>query len=463
MDLAFCHYSTPEFEGLAYPAQKVKGALTDYKGLVPWSAGGRLFDYNCMTDFLLYIFYLTGDRRGLDVMQEWVEGAIARFQRPSAHRTGSGVLASALAAYQHTWDHRLLGIIEKFVNAKLASQREDGSIPGWSEYAPWLNRLHRFTGRRDAEQCLEKWCEAYVRRMEEAERPYSQHFWPATYGYHVFGREKYLAAKAGVLRVMLDSVYRVPGDFYDGFWYSSTSYKNGYLSQEMPFYLHALVQHGKPVEPVYARCQVFDIRKGTYRFIALDEDDRAIRFGSNLRTPETGFTLTAPDGKVIKEGTVKSPKGGKFEIRVPPDGQKGEYVLTLEVASYVSLRYPLSDLPREVFDTGYQPVTPVYGHRLCFYVPDEAGACRLDVERTAQPRGFCLYDGKEEAALRLNWTDTQRRVVPVEFQPRPAQRGQVWAANLGQKTKRVRFALYKPLLPYLSLRREQFFIPSAAK
>ena len=61
--------------------------------------------------------------------------------------------------------------------------------------------------------------------------------------------------------------------------------------------------------------------------------------------------------------------------------------------------------------------------------------------------------------MRLYWTDTQRWVVPVEFQPGPDQRGQVWAANLGQKIKRTRFVLHKPLLPYVSLRREQFFMP----
>jgi len=463
MDLGFCHYSTPAFEGLAYPGQKIKGALTDYKGLVPWNAGGRLFDYNCMTDFLLYNFYLTGDRRALDVMQEWLDAAVERFQRPSAHRTGSGVLASALMAYQHTWDYRLLEIIDKYVNAKLASQREDGEIPGWSEYAPWLSRLHRFTGRRDAEQCLEKWCENRVRRMEDNARPYRQHFWAVTYGYHVFGRERYLASQTGAMRVTLDRIYRVPGDFYDGFHSPSTSYWNGYLSQEIPFYLHALVQHGKPVAPVYARCQVFDIRKGAYRFIALDEDDRAIRFSSTVTTPETRFTLTAPNGKVIREGTIQNTKSEEFEVNVPSDGQKGEYVLAMEVASYASLRYPMSDLPKEVFDTGYQRVTPVYGHRLCFFVPDEAGACRLDVERTAQPRGFCLYDGNEQAALRLYWTDTQRRIVPVEFQPPADQRGRVWAVNVGQKTKRTSFALHKPLLPYISLRREQFLVPSPTK
>jgi hypothetical protein len=87
--------------------------------------------------------------------------------------------------------------------------------------------------------------------MEDNARPYRQHFWVATYGYHVFGRERYLASQTGAMRVTLDRMYRVPGDFYDGFHSPSTSYWNGYLSQEIPFYLHALVQHGKPVAPVY--------------------------------------------------------------------------------------------------------------------------------------------------------------------------------------------------------------------
>ena len=61
------------------------------------------------------------------------------------------------------------------------------------------------------------------------------------------------------------------------------------------------------------------------------------------------------------------------------------------------------------------------------------------------------------------WFAAARSRLPAEFEPRPEQCGQVWAANLGQKTKRTSFRLNKPLPPYISLRREQFFVPHAAE
>jgi hypothetical protein len=89
MDVDICHYSTPEFEALAYPRQKIKGALADYKGLVHWNAGGRLVDYNLMPDFLLYNYYFTGDRRSLDVLDEWIQAVLAGSVREAIGRDGA--------------------------------------------------------------------------------------------------------------------------------------------------------------------------------------------------------------------------------------------------------------------------------------------------------------------------------------------------------------------------------------
>lgn len=82
MDIDICHFTTGEFAERAYPEGKIVGALNDYKGLVHWHSGSRLFDYNAMTDYLLYYYYLTGDRRGLDVAKEWGESIKARFVKP---------------------------------------------------------------------------------------------------------------------------------------------------------------------------------------------------------------------------------------------------------------------------------------------------------------------------------------------------------------------------------------------
>lgn len=462
MDIGHVHFSTPYNAGITYPRQKIKGALNDYKGLVPWHSGGRLFDYNNMSDYMLYNYYVRGDRRGLDVLDEWMQAAVARYRKPSTHRGGAGQLAASLAAYQHTWNHRLLRIINENATAMLSSQAPDGSIPGWPEYAPWLSRFHKFTGSVNAEQCLKKWCDWYVNVLEERTRGSHPHFWPVAYGYHVFKNQDYLAVKAGQLRLILDSMYRKQGDFYDGYWTRWLSVDAGYFSQEIPFYLHALVRHGKPVKPRYYRTRGVELSKGTYRVIALDEDDRAfkLRWGyARSDSLPTRFTFEAPDGKIIRTGVLDPKKNKDFELAVPADGKRGQYVMTLEVEKWFSCLLPMTDLPKEVFDTGHRTVTMVYESRVCFFVPKDCSKGVMSVGLSEDPNGICLYDGKDTPAVREYWLGTKRLSVPVQFEPRPEQRGQVWALHLGEKTKRSTLTLRKPLPPYISIRRDGFFMP----
>ena len=463
MDVDFCHYSTPEFEALSYPRQKIKGALNDYKGLVHWHSGGRLFDYNNMADFLLYNYYLTGDRRSLDVLDEWTEAAVARFRKAYSGRGGAGPLATCIATYEHTWDHRLLPLIERYARAMIGSQQPDGLIGGWAQYAPWLNRLHRLTGSAASEECLEKWCEWYAERLKTAERYGHPHFWTVAYGYHVFGRERYLAAQAGHLRMALDAVYRKPGDLYDGYWQRGTSVSMGYLSQELPFFLHALAKHGSPVEPMYYGKQILELSSGEYRVVALDQDDRAFRFEWKGRATGSGaeYVVSAPDGTEVARGTIEPTRDKELTITVPADGQNGEYVLKLSVRRYLSMRIPMTDLPQEVFDTGRKRVTLVRDPRACFFVPEDCSRAILTIGQYRDANVASVYDGHDRLAARAQWLGTASVTTYVNLAPKPEQRGQVWAVHFGCKTKRNMLTLGKALPPYISVSRDQFFLPRA--
>lgn len=462
MDIGFCHYSTPEFEALSYPQQKIKGALTDYKGLVPWHSGGRLFDYNCMADFLLYNYYITGDRRGLDVLDEWIEAAVARFRKARDHREGAGVLATCLAAYQHTWDERLRRLIDQYADTMIGSQQPDGSIPGWAEYAPWLNRLHKFTGSAESEKCLEKWCDWYVDSLKTAQSyRYREHLWPAEYGYHVFKREEYLAVQTGFLRIALNSIYRNPGHFYDGYWTSGPSHDMGYLLQELPFFLYSLAQHSKPVIPTYYGVQELELQTGKFRVIALDEEDKAFQFHwyGRVREKPTLFTLVAPNGEVIRTGSLEPDDDKDVVMEVPADGMRGEYVLTLEVGRSLSLSLPMTDLPKEVFDTRHQRVTLLRAPRVRFFVPEDCFQAKLIVGQHTEPNVVSIYDGQDELAARGQWLGTEQRTMTMELAPRPDQRDELWAIHFGRKIKRSFLTLAKPLPPYISISRDQFFLP----
>ena len=61
--------------------------------------------------------------------------------------------------------------------------------------------------------------------------------------------------------------------------------------------------------------------------------------------------------------------------------------------------------------------------------------------------------------LRESWQDTQRRLVPVNFEPAPDRRDQVWTVHNGHKVKRLSISVRAPLPPYISWRKDQFFLP----
>lgn len=460
MDLGFCHYSTPEFEALSYPRQKIKGALNDYKGLVHWHSGGRLFDYNNMADFLLFNYYMTGDRRGLDVLETWCEAAVERFRRPRAGRGGAGALAALLAAYQHSFDHRLLPLIGAYGRAMMGSQAPDGAIGGWHQYAPWLDRYHKFTGSQEAKECLLKWLDWQVEHLKTATAYGRAHLWMQAYGYHLTGREEHLAAAVGHVNMALDSIYLNPGQLYDGYWTRAISLSTGYFLQDFPSLLYMLRQHGEPVEPIYYGRQIVELGAGQWRVVAKAEKDTEVRFRTplNTRGRNLSYRLTGPDGTVIAEGSA-APQTREIDVSAPPDGKTGEYALTLESEGTAEIVIPMTDMPQEVLDTGHQRTTFVRQPRVAFFVPEECERAVLDVMQFTDANSVTLYDGNDEQAARHFWVGAEQRAKQIAIAPRPEQRGQTWILNFGIKTKRNMLTLPEELPPYVAVGRERFFLP----
>jgi hypothetical protein len=163
MDIDMCHYSTPAYTALAYPNQKVPGALCDYKGLVHWHSGGRLYDYNMLSDYLFYDYYLTGYRRAVDVAAETAQTIWEDYYTTGAStgRDGAGRLAALTFMYEATWDWRLLRQIQKQAERMLTEQITvppyAGWFPNWAGYAPWLQRTIGLTRDPTYVDALERW------------------------------------------------------------------------------------------------------------------------------------------------------------------------------------------------------------------------------------------------------------------------------------------------------------------
>jgi len=165
LDIGICHYSTPEFESRRKFCNKIKGALTDYKGIVPYHSGGRLPDYNCMTDFMLYYYYLTGNPRGLEVAREWGEAVLTRARDARfSDRRGPATLNSLLNLYLATWDISYRELVEAHYRFIRALQNDEGVFTGhWPTYGPGMVNYWRTTGSEDAADFLVKWANSYLK------------------------------------------------------------------------------------------------------------------------------------------------------------------------------------------------------------------------------------------------------------------------------------------------------------
>ena len=175
-DVDICHYDTEESivrSKKRYAVSgKIKGGLNDYKGLTHWHAGDRLFDYNAQTEYALTWWYLTGDRRGLEVAKMWGDAVVKHFKRTWDKREGTGTAGALVDLYYAVPDRRYLEIAGKFVDHVLrtqtgtdalpASRRQAGSLNGWANYAPGLRKYYELTGDKKVELAICRWADAFM-------------------------------------------------------------------------------------------------------------------------------------------------------------------------------------------------------------------------------------------------------------------------------------------------------------
>ena len=473
LDLDYCHFTTPELEALEYPKGKIVGALNDYKGLVHWHSGNRLFDYNSMTDFALYYTYVTGSDWGREVAEQWGQSVLKRYTSPTAHREGAGVCAALIALYQHTWEDRYLPLIHAYADKLIQSQQPDGSTPQWENYAPWLERYLWLTALDgpcpDAEKhgraqaFLVRWADAFLNGGGDASAGYGWAYHNVlACAYNATRDEKYLRPGVGNLEVIVAGTYREAGTPWDGWWsVVGGGSLAGYHFQRIPYFLSALARHGKPVRPVYPETRYWQVPVWHLR----NPEGRAFALRMKGVTTEPGkLTLLAPDGRPVKTWEVAKGEFGLAE-QVDAQGQKGVFRLQVEPAPAVSLWTPLTDLPGEVAQALPEGIGAMRGSRLYFHVPQGCGKLSLHVTGRFWPQTFFVYDPDGRLGARRDWDEFQgAKPQTVELSPTPAQQGKLWCVVQGlakSMTFRVTAAEGAPAIPlyYAATAPERFFLP----
>ncbi len=274
-DLGYCHYSHPALEREGIDG-KVRGGQCDYKGIVPWSRGGRVMDYNSMADFLLWMTCFSGDRWPLEVADEW-GGCVKRRFSKTVGRNAAGTIDTLLTLYETTWDMDYRELAEKQFQAVVDSEFEPSGHfrhGVWYDYAPWLSHYHRFTGSERAADVAVRWSRRVMSEcwLDDGSFGDDTSFKPAMgYPMHDIFR---IAFDATADRRILDFSYgcgllpaistiNAPGTPFHGFDPGALGSQGGYYAQTFPSMMPVLRArgHDKAVFPPWTlharRIQLF--------------------------------------------------------------------------------------------------------------------------------------------------------------------------------------------------------------
>lgn len=398
MDVGFCHHSRPELDELPYGPGKRKGALCDYKGLVPWHSGNRNPDYNSMVDFMLYYTYFTGNDRGRDVAREWWECTQAWGSPVSTSRTCSATICSLIELYEDTWDRRILPLLAAcYVEQCKGQDSKTGAFNEWQNYAPWIERYWTFTGSEHARKTLVKWADAYLSGMGDLSMDWGGYFNIPAYAYLATGDAKYVRHLNGAFWEQVRSSYRDPGSPLDGLCTTGCVSLSHYYMQRALNVMEAMRAANTTEgweESDWAIFATPSPETGQYvmRFFVMDEEDKPIRVRivGVFKGEKCRVTAVAPDGRKALEQEFKPAKWVAHDAQrmaisddqvIPPDGQKGVYEVRIESLdkAFFNIRAPLADGVKEVYPVSAGNISLRAG-RACFEIPRGTGDYVLDIQ-----------------------------------------------------------------------------------
>jgi hypothetical protein len=336
---------------------------------IPWvggyvkPSGPELTSNLQQKDDYVYIYWLTGDRRPLDVLQMWGEslcaapkGTLDAYYKWAPGMSAGNDIRNAgqqlhrlMMLYQATWDPRYLtiaqGVADSF--APIQSERDvilaegDRKIPnydgwhfvaaaGWAHEGLWL--YYQVTGDERIRGTLMAFVERSVNEdggigggAYGAMRIYS-------YAYQLTGKTLYL----DMIRASLDDV--VARGVNHGSWVSGAKFTTTAVPRALGVLASAPESWRIKALPTHERGRTLRYRYApspqNLTYTAAGEacfreaKDQPWRF--RLQFSHGGqWALFRPDGKVAYESPLFSPPFDRkwIEVEVPADGQSGVYVL----------------------------------------------------------------------------------------------------------------------------------------
>lgn len=398
-DIAMVHYASDERRFRYHNL----GAMYHCKGFAPWAGDSHLAGHLISMDFLAYDYYLTGNRRSLDVFNEWIEGL--KLVSPGGYGTREGIqtLTNLVEAYRLTWDPAVLEIMNRFANAIF--HRQPILEQGWWDYNPLLGmRYYELTGSQNA---LGRYREA----LEASNGGYGGG------AFHIPAYFALLDGKPDLLKPWAPFVYQQsiscveqPRVYGHGLT-SNMWIHHVYFMNKVPYLLKAMQALGvKPERPVLPAPGYLPLKDGQCQVVVRETADQDILaklvFG---RAPSGNLQVKvhrADKTKVLEQELTPVKGSTELAFTIPKDGKTDDYLITIKVAGiYDYIQWPVTSLKNEmaIIGAGRTRLPPgKYGTRLYFTTTPETPPAVMVTSDSKNAMGMELLDAKDQVLGRAS-------------------------------------------------------------
>lgn len=142
-DVEIVHWTSPDFSALPELERKVLGA-TNTVSAYPWRLGS-CFGFYAKCDYLLWDYYLRGDRRSLETARLHADGVMKFDNGKNLTRSAGGTLKTLIDWYAHNWDAAVAAkiddIIQWIIRNDPTGQTNKKTMLNWTNWMPQYLRL----------------------------------------------------------------------------------------------------------------------------------------------------------------------------------------------------------------------------------------------------------------------------------------------------------------------------------
>jgi hypothetical protein len=334
MDIDTCHYTTAEARRWPSAARKEVGGMCDYKGIVHWHSGDRVSDYNNMVDFLQWDYYLTGNVRALDVMEE-IGALLVQQSKGSTGREACN-LGALLHYYLHSWDPgALLTFTAELPRCyeKPAVEHEPPSVQ-WGPYLePWIEHSDDPQAKKFLLQLADDVSGESWRGVRRSRGQYYGDGRVLAMAYQLTGDRKYLALAWGFYN-RGPGLFDVPGHplrhYSDWLDFSFETQQCLPVMAKVAALQQPLTReeidwtNGRGLAKIWMRSSA---DSGELKIVVPETTDQAFAVGNRFFTRKNlQYELIDPRGKVVKQGAIETSANG-LHVEQPADGITGDYTL----------------------------------------------------------------------------------------------------------------------------------------